>query len=105
MRHSKIIMLSALVMTSLMTVSHTASAATTSHEIQSFFDDSTEYKIGDAVPGMYRTKPYEIIDWQQRHLPAPDAGTHWTYIGGNYALITNSDGTITKAESGDIFFQ
>jgi nickel/cobalt homeostasis protein len=105
MRHSKIIMLSALVMTSLMTVSHTASAATTSHEIQSFFDDSTEYKIGDAVPGMYRTKPYEIIDWQQRHLPAPDAGTHWTYIGGNYAMITDTDGKILKAESGDIYFQ
>ena len=105
MRHSKIIMLSALVFTSLMTVAHTASAATTSHEIQSFFDDSTEYKIGDAVPGMYRTKPYEIIDWQQRHLPAPDAGTHWTYIGGNYAMITDTDGKILKAESGDIYFQ
>ena len=105
MRHSKIIMLSALVFSSVMMFTHTATAATTSHEIKSFFDDSTEYKIGDAVPGLYRTKPYEIGDWQQRHLPAPDAGSHWTYIGGNYAMITDTDGKILKAESGDIYFQ
>ncbi|TPG58246.1 RcnB family protein, partial [Ewingella americana] len=38
-------------------------------------------------------------------LPAPSADSHWTYIGGSYALITNTDGKILKAESGDIFFQ
>jgi len=105
MRYSKMMMLSALVFSSVMTLSHTASAATPSHEIKAFFDDSTEYKLGATVPGLYRTKPYEIVDWQQRHLPAPDAGSHWTYIAGNYAMITDTDGKILKAESGDIYFQ
>jgi len=105
MRYSKIVMLSAVVFTSVFSLTHTASAATSSHEINSFFDDSTEYKLGDTVPGLYRTKPYEIVDWQQRHLPPPLAGSHWTYIGGNYAMITDTDGKILKAESGDIYFQ
>ncbi|XBS69324.1 RcnB family protein [Acerihabitans sp. KWT182] len=76
-----------------------------SYEIQSFYLDSKQYKIGDIVPDLYRTKPYEIVQWNIRNLPAPDEGTHWTYMGGNYVLITNDDGKIMKAETGDIFFQ
>ncbi len=76
-----------------------------SYEIQSFYLDSKQYKIGDTVPDLYRTKPYEIVQWNIRHLPAPDEGSHWTYMGGNYVLITNDEGKILKAETGDIFFE
>ncbi|WP_213990808.1 RcnB family protein [Sodalis sp. dw_96] len=76
-----------------------------SYEIQSFYLDSKQYKLGDIVPDLYRTKPYEIVQWNIRNLPAPEEGSHWTYMGGNYVLITNDDGKILKAETGDIFFQ
>ncbi|MFZ4835090.1 RcnB family protein [Rouxiella sp. Mn2063] len=103
MRYSKFIMLSAVVCASMLSFAHTAAAAT-SHEITSFYDDSQLYKIGDVVPSVYRTKPYDIVDWQKRNLPAPLSGSHWTYIGGSYALITDAEGKILRAESGDIFF-
>lgn len=105
MRLSKSVMLSASALALSLLFAQSATAASNSHEIQSFFSDSIQYSIGSKVPAQYRTKPYEIVEWQKRNLPAPAADTHWTYIGGNYALITNADGTITKAESGDIFFQ
>ena len=105
MRLSKSVLLSASVFSLTLLFAQAATAASNSHEIQSFFSDSIQYNIGSKVPPLYRTKPYQIDEWQKRNLPAPTADTHWTYIGGNYALITNADGTITKAESGDIFFQ
>ncbi len=44
--------------------------------------DFTQFHIGDTVPAMYLTPEYNIKQWQQRNLPAPDAGSHWTYMGG-----------------------
>ncbi|WP_413733781.1 RcnB family protein [Sodalis sp. RH21] len=79
--------------------------AVKSYEIQSFYVDSRQFKIGDVVPDVYRTKPYEIAEWNKRNLPAPQENSHWTYMGGNYVLITNDEGKILQAESGDIFFQ
>jgi len=73
------------------------------HDLQSFYLDSREFKLGDVVPDLYRTKSYEITDWKTRHLPAPDLDSHWTYMGGNYVLITNADGKILKLEPGNIF--
>lgn len=105
MRHLKLVMLSAVAFASALPLMGTAFAATNSHEIKSFYDASKLYTLGSLVPNLYRTKPYEIVEWQKRNLPAPDAGSHWTYIGGSYALITDTDGKILKAESGDIFFQ
>lgn len=52
---------------------------------------------------MYRTDEYNIKQWQLRNLPAPDAGTHWTYMGGAYVLINDTDGKIIKAYDGEIF--
>lgn len=52
---------------------------------------------------MYRTDEYNIKQWQLRNLPAPDAGTHWTYMGGAYVLISDTDGKIIKAYDGEIF--
>ncbi|MEA9391247.1 RcnB family protein [Acerihabitans sp. TG2] len=74
-----------------------------SPDLQSFYLDSKQYQLGDIVPDLYRTKPYEIIDWKTRHLPAPDDNSHWTYMAGNYVLIANLDGKIVKVESGKIF--
>jgi len=74
------------------------------YEVTEFFSDAQRYTIGSQVPEKYRAKAYEITEWQKRHLPAPDAGSHWTYMGGNYVLISDVDGKIIKAKSGDIFF-
>lgn len=52
---------------------------------------------------MYRTDEYNIKQWKLRNLPAPDAGTHWTYMGGAYVLINDTDGKIIKAYDGEIF--
>jgi len=76
-----------------------------SYDIQSFYLDSNQFKIGDTVPDIYRTKPYQIVQWNIRHLPAPDEGAHWTYMAGNYVLITDAEGKILKVKTGDIFFQ
>lgn len=74
------------------------------YEVTEFFSDAQRYTVGSQVPEKYRAKNYEITEWQKRHLPAPDADSHWTYMGGNYVLISNADGTIIKVKSGDIFF-
>ncbi|MGY6028757.1 Ni(II)/Co(II) efflux transporter accessory subunit RcnB [Phytobacter sp. AG2a] len=75
-----------------------------SYEIQAFVADFTKFNIGDTVPEMYRTDEYAIKQYQLRNLPAPDPDTHWTYMGGCYVLITNTDGKIIKAYDGDIFY-
>lgn len=75
-----------------------------SHEIKQFTADFQRFEIGDTVPETYRSKTYEIAQWKQRNLPAPQADSHWTYMGGNYVLIANATGKILKAESGDIFY-
>jgi Predicted integral membrane protein len=72
--------------------------------LKEFVADFTHFTIGDAVPEMYRTDQYNIKQWQLRNLPAPDAGTHWTYMGGNYVLIGDADGKISKVYDGEIFY-
>lgn len=74
------------------------------YELKEFVADFTHFNIGDTVPQMYRTDQYNIKQWQQRNLPAPDAGTHWTYMGGNYVLISDTDGKISKVYDGEIFY-
>jgi Ni/Co efflux regulator RcnB len=48
------------------------------YEEQEFIADFTKFKIGTA-PAQYQTPEYTIKQYQLRNLPAPDAGTHWTY--------------------------
>ncbi len=74
------------------------------YELQDFIADFTKFKIGDTVPQMYRTDEYNIKQWQLRNLPAPDAGSHWTYMGGNYVLITDAEGKVLKVYDGEIFY-
>ena len=73
-------------------------------ELQEFTADFTQFKIGDKAPAMYLTPEYNITQWQQRNLPAPDAGTRWTYMGVNYVQISDTDGTISKIYDGEIFY-
>ncbi|AHB69778.1 nickel/cobalt efflux protein RcnB [Cronobacter malonaticus] len=75
-----------------------------SYEVKEFHSDSKKYTIGDIVPDLYRTEQYNIKQWQIRNLPAPEAGTHWTYMGGYYVLITDADGKVVRAMNGDIFY-
>lgn len=75
------------------------------YDLDRIIIDYKEYKVGDNVPQQYLDKSYNIIEWQKRNLPAPETGSHWTYIGGNYLLITNDVGKILKAESGDIYYR
>jgi len=74
------------------------------YKVTSFFADFTRFTIGDAVPALYRTKQYEVTQWSVRHLPAPVEGSHWTYMGGNYAMISDDEGKILKAEAGEIYY-
>ncbi|SFN23623.1 regulator RcnB of Ni and Co efflux [Izhakiella capsodis] len=74
------------------------------YEVKSFFADYKKYIIGDIVPPLYRTKPYYITDYKVRHLPAPQPDSHWTYMGGNYVLISNGEGKILQAKAGEIFY-
>lgn len=82
-----------------------AKTSGSSFELQEFSADFRTFKPGNIVPELYRSKQYEISQWNQRHLPAPDADSHWTYMGGNYVLITNAEGKILRVMSGDIFYQ
>ena len=74
------------------------------YEEQEFIADFTKFKIGDTAPAQYQTPEDTIKQYQLRNLPAPDAGTHWTYMGENYVLIGDADGKIYKAYNGDIFY-
>lgn len=75
------------------------------YDLQYFFADFKRFAIGDVVPDVYRSKKYEIVQWKVRHLPAPEADSHWTYMGGNYVLITNAEGKILQAKQGDIYYK
>ncbi len=85
------------------TAGSTNTSGISKYELSSFIADFKHYKPGDTVPEMYRTDEYNIKQWQLRNLPAPDAGTHWTYMGGAYVLISDTDGKIIKAYDGEIF--
>ena len=79
------------------TAGSTNTSGISKYELSSFIADFKHFKPGDTVPEMYRTDEYNIKQWQLRNLPAPDAGTHWTYMGGAYVLISDTDGKIIKA--------
>lgn len=104
MGKTKMLLLGALLMTSGTVLAAPQGTGIQKYEIQEFIADFTKFKPGDTVPEMYRTEEYNIKQWQARNLPAPDAGSHWTYMGGNYVLITDADGKILKVYDGEIFY-
>ncbi|MGP3592502.1 RcnB family protein [Vagococcus sp. WN89Y] len=107
MSKRKMLLLGALLVTASSVFAAEQTATVTgpqSYEVNEFVADFTKFKPGDTVPEMYRSEQYNIKQWQLRNLPAPDAGSHWTYMGGNYVLITDAEGKIIKAYNGDIFY-
>ncbi|EMM6760214.1 RcnB family protein [Pluralibacter gergoviae] len=107
MRKTKMMLLGALLATAGAVSAAPATEGATGiqkYEVKTFIADFTHFNIGDTVPAMYRSEEYNIKQWQQRNLPAPGAGSHWTYMGGNYVLITDADGKILKAYDGEIFY-
>lgn len=115
MRKSKVVLFSAVLFMGLpcafsaQAYSEPAPAApqsngNNSYEVKEFYADYKHFAIGDIVPELYRTKEYRIDAWQIRHLPAPEAGSYWTYMGGDYVLITEAEGKILRAMKGDIFY-
>jgi len=74
------------------------------YAIKTFFADFQRFNIGSVIPDRYRTKKYEVVDWKTRNLPKPADGTAWTYMGGNYVLITEPEGKILKVYDGEIFY-
>ncbi|QRG80603.1 RcnB family protein [Citrobacter sp. R56] len=99
-----------MLMGALMLATSTVWAATgaktgiAQYELSGFVADFTHFKPGDTVPQLYLTDEYKIKQWQLRNLPAPDAGTHWTYMGSAYVLVNDTDGKIVKAYDGEIFY-
>lgn len=81
-----------------------ATDAASPYDVSEFYSDPARYKIGDLVPEMYRSKEYQIDAWKIRNLPAPDANSHWTYMGGFYVLVTNDQGKIQRILNSKIFY-
>lgn len=107
MHKTKIALIGLLLATAGATFAASASDAPAGIEkyaLKDFIADFTHFNIGSTVPPMYLTDEYNIKQWQLRNLPAPDAGSHWTYMGGNYVLITDTEGKILKVYDGEIFY-
>lgn len=83
----------------------TSTVAKSSFDVDQVVEDFRTFKIGDVVPDLYRSKSYEITQWNLRHLPAPEANSHWTYMGGDYVQISETDGKVMRILSGDIFYR
>lgn len=103
MRKTKMMLLGALLATASAAWADPATGIQ-QYALKEVTADFTMYHIGDKAPALYLTPEYNIKQWQLRNLPAPTAGTRWTYMGGNYAQISDADGTISKIYDGEIFY-
>lgn len=66
------------------------------HERDHFAWNGHDFRKGQPAPERYRGNDYRINDWNDRGLPAPPHGQHWSYIDGNYVLIAAATGIITS---------
>lgn len=66
------------------------------HERDHFAWNGHDFRKGQPAPERYRGNDYRINDWNDRGLPAPPRGQHWSYIDGNYVLIAAATGIITS---------
>jgi len=104
MRKTKMMLLGVL-LAGTCAVGSVSAADLQKYELDGVTSDFQQFRVGDSVPPLYMTPEYTIKQWQQRHLPAPDANTHWTYMGGSYVLVTETEGKIVKIYDGEIFYQ
>lgn len=66
------------------------------HEQDHFAWNGHDFRKGQPAPERFRGNDYRINDWNDRGLPAPPRGQHWSYIDGNYVLIAAATGIITS---------
>lgn len=66
------------------------------HEQEHFAWNGHDFRKGQPAPERYRGSAYRINNWNDRGLPAPPQGQHWSYIDGNYVLIAAATGIITS---------
>ena len=66
------------------------------HERDHFAWNGHDFRKGQPAPERFRGNDYRINDWNDRGLPAPPRGQHWSYIDGNYVLIAAATGIITS---------
>lgn len=66
------------------------------HEQEHFAWNGHDFRKGQPAPERFRGNDYQINDWNDRGLPAPPRGQHWSYIDGNYVLIAAATGIITS---------
>jgi Ni/Co efflux regulator RcnB len=51
---------------------------------------------GNLLRRVIAANDYRVRDWNDRGLPPPPQGQHWSYINGNYVLIAAATGIITS---------
>lgn len=66
------------------------------HEQDHFAWKGDDFRRGHPAPEHYRGDDYRVRDWNDRGLPRPPEGQHWSYIDGNYVLIAAATGIITS---------
>lgn len=66
------------------------------HEQDHFAWNGHYFRKGHPAPERFRGNDYRINDWNDRGLPAPPRGQHWSYIDGNYVLIAAATEIITS---------
>ncbi|HHG8773766.1 TPA: RcnB family protein [Raoultella planticola] len=66
------------------------------HEQDRFTWNGNDFRKGQPAPAHFRGNDYRISDWNDRGLPRPPQGQHWSYINGNYVLIAAATGIITS---------
>lgn len=53
-----------------------------------------DLRKGRRLPGEYRSRHYVVDNWRAHRLSAPPRGYHWVQVGGDYVLVSNSNGII-----------
>lgn len=66
------------------------------HEREHFAWNGHDFRRGQPAPQRFRGNDYRVDDWNDRGLPPPPSGQHWSYIDGNYVLIAAATGIITS---------
>jgi Ni/Co efflux regulator RcnB len=55
-----------------------------------------EFRRGNRIPDMYRSRYYVVDDWRGHRLSAPPRGYQWVQVGADYALVAIATGVILQ---------
>lgn len=64
------------------------------------FGPDHNLRVGDPLPGRYRTKQYVIDKWGRHGLTRPPEGYHWVQAGADYLLVSGETGLIENMVRG-----